>query len=523
VSTTSGDDNQTKSPAGKEGRFWQYAYKTVGQAALAAENLITLASLEPGPYKQKIAYTTGVNQIFSTIQSVTLSGGNSGVSGYEHASQLLSLNKSFIQSETIAYLNKKYVNYIPIDSARYNSIIGNIVDGIGYDLVLDTNYNSITQASKLFNPLNIDLVSEQLTQLLDGIEYAKNIILSYSYSTVNAQNYIGAVIDALCYDLVFQGSFQSTTIALAFAQYNTGLDLNEIKDTLSNLGTSLTAVASVAITPNAVLSINNNITLINNLLTTGNIPTVSFPAIRTTARGLISARDLLLANIPFIQAEITAYLKANFPTVAYNTIRSERDINYIVWALVYDLMYGGNQQSVYAGLQYWQGGVYQLLNSEKEARVSAILYSNNLAQAIITNTAPATVYQTSFRQYTNETITGGSAASVSISTNISTIASIVNANSIPTPTSVAPTISSASSVLLAARTDILSQKSALKTAAITYINSNTSFSVINNDVINGIIVANFNTIKNILTLVCSLGSKLSLPLNCLRSAELLAR
>ena len=505
VSTTSGDDNQTKSPAGKEGRFWQYAYKTVGQAALAAESLINLASLEPGPYRQKVAYTVGVNQTFSTIQSVTLSGGNSGVSGYEHASELLRLNKSFIQSETIAYLNKKYVNYIPIDSARYNSIISNIIDGIGYDLVLNTNYNSVTQASKLFNPNYVDLVTEQLTQLLDGIDYAKNIILAYSYSTVNAQNYVGAVIDAICYDLVFQGSFQSIQIALAFNQYNTGLDLDEIKATLLNLQSTLIAIPSIALSTNAVSSISNNIILINNLLTTSDIPTVSFPSIQGTASGLISARDLLLANIPFIQAEITAYLKANFPTVAYSKTRSERDINYIVWSLVYDLMYGGNQQSIYTGLQYWQGGVYQLLSSEKESWVAAINYINNLAQAIIINAQPSTVYQTSFRQYTNETVLGGSAASGSISTNIASIASIVNANSVPTPTVVFPTISTVSSVLLTARTDIVSQKTALKTAATTYINSNTSFSVINNDVINGIITANFDTIKNILTL--GLGSR----------------
>jgi hypothetical protein len=500
VSATSGDDQQTKSPAGKEGRFWQYAYKTVGQAALAAENLINLASIEPGPYTQKIAYTVGVNQSFSTIQSITLSGGNAGVTGFEHASELIRLNKAFIQSETIAYLNKKYVNYIPIDSGRYNAIISNIVDGVGYDLVLGTNYNTITQASKLFNPVYVDLVTEQLTQLLDGIEYAKNIILAYSYNTVNAQNYIGAVIDAICYDLVFQGSFQSIQIALAFEQYNTGLDLEEIKATLLNLRTSLTAVPSVAISPNAGSSITNNITLINNLLTTGVIPTVSFPAIQTTAAGRISARELLLDNIPFIQAEVSAYLKANFPTVIYNVANKQRDVEYIVWSLVYDLMYGGNQQSVYAGLQYWKGGVYQLLASEKEAYVSAIGYINNLAQAVIINAAPATVYQTSFRQYTNETIIGGAVASSSISTNVATIVSIVNAVSVPTPTVVDPTISSVSSVLLTARTDILAQKSALRTAATTYINSNTSFSVINNDIINGIITTNFDTIKNILTL-----------------------
>jgi len=236
------------------------------------------------------------------------------------------------------------------------------------------------------------------------------------------------------------------------------------------------------------------------LLTTGVIPTVSFPAIQTTAAGRISARGLLLDNIPFIQAEVSAYLKANFPTVIYNITKNQRDVKYIVWSLVYDLMYGGNQQSVYAGLQYWKGGVYQLLASEKEAYVSAIGYINNLAQAVIINAAPATVYQTSFRQYTNETIIGGAVAASSISTNVATIVSIVNAVSVPTPTVVDPTISSVSSVLLTARTDILAQKSALRTAATTYINSNTSFSVINNDIINGIITTNFDTIKNILTL-----------------------
>jgi hypothetical protein len=50
VSTSSGDDLQQKSPIGKEGRYWQYAYKTIGAAALQAETLINLASQEPGPY-----------------------------------------------------------------------------------------------------------------------------------------------------------------------------------------------------------------------------------------------------------------------------------------------------------------------------------------------------------------------------------------------------------------------------------------------------------------------------------------
>ena len=94
VSTASGDDGQAKTPPGKEGRFWQYAYKTVGAAALQAENLINLASIEPGPYKQRIAYTVGPDQTQTTIQSVVLSGGNSGVAGIKDLSLVENL-KSF--------------------------------------------------------------------------------------------------------------------------------------------------------------------------------------------------------------------------------------------------------------------------------------------------------------------------------------------------------------------------------------------------------------------------------------------
>ena len=82
VSTASGDDTQAKTPAGREGRAWQYAYKTIGAAALQADTLVNLSQVEPGPYRQTIAYTVGAVQTNSTISSITLTGGNSAVSAY---------------------------------------------------------------------------------------------------------------------------------------------------------------------------------------------------------------------------------------------------------------------------------------------------------------------------------------------------------------------------------------------------------------------------------------------------------
>ena len=498
VSTTSGDDAQTKTPAGKQGRYWQYAYKTVGAAALQASNLIDLAGIEPGPYKQRIAWTNNSGdqtQQFSKIQSIELTGGNSGVLGYQDAADLLSSNKTFIQNETIAYLNKKYVNTFTLDAVAYSSIIGSIIDGVGYDLVFNTTHNSSSVAATLFNTVNSNIITNQLTQLIDGVKYANKIISTYSYNVVSAQNYISAVLDALGYDLVFGGNYQSIQVALAFPSYNTGLTNAEIVAALADMVNTISQLTGVSGSSTVISTLQASVTVIDNIIITGVIPNVNFPNLSTTSTGKNNAKNLLLNNVTFIQAEIIAYLKSNYPDLIYSTTTCQRDVKYIVWSLIYDFMYGGNSQSVYAGLQYWRNSTLQIAGSEKTATVAAINYINTLAQAVITSTAPTILYQTSFLQYTNTTLTGGSTVSSSISTNIATIAGIVASSSVPTPSITLPTVPS-SGTLYTARAAFVSPsaKADLSAGAITYINTNGSFSIINNDTVN-------TTINNLFTLI----------------------
>jgi len=497
VSTASGDDGQQRTPAGKEGRFWQYAYKTIGAAALQAENLINLASIEPGPYKQRIAYTIGPDQTQTTIQSVVLSGGNSGTTGYQDAADLLALNKTFIQTETIAYLNKKYVNAIVLDETLYTEIITKLIDGVCYDLVVGSDYNSITVASNLFEARYLTVLTEQQTQILDAIEHIRTTILDYNYDSTATENYISAVLDALGYDIVFQGSFQTLQVGLAFNSYATGLSADEITTVISNLGTTLLTYNEITVSPNAVNSITSNIALLNATIINGSI-TVSvntFPDQTNTSNGLTSAKELLIANIPFIQAEIVAYLQSNYPNIAYDKSNFQRDVKYIVWALVYDLMYDGDQQSSYIGSRI-QFQTYQL-----EAILSAVGYINTVAQAVINNVAPTLIYQTSFRQYTNETLIGGNEASTSISTNVATIQYIIT-NIGPAHSVTYPDITSGSLVLQNARTSFTTTgvKTTLKADAIDFIDTNPDFSILNNPAVNSVVNSRFDTVESIINL-----------------------
>jgi hypothetical protein len=354
VSTTSGDDLQQRTPAGKEGRFWQYSYKTIGAAALAAENLISLASQEPGPYRQRISYTIGPDQTFSTIQSVTLIDGNTQVAGYQDAYDLLLLNKEFIQKETIAYINNKYVNALNYDRVKWQQDIGLVLDAVGYDLVLGTTYNSTTAATQYFEG-DGKVEGNQIIQAIDSIKFARDTVLAFSYVSANLSTYIGEVIDALCYDLVFQSNFQTIQVGLTFTSANTDLNATEISEVINHLGSQILALPSVIAVTAAVDSITSNIANLISIITTGILPDVSMPDLPTTAAGQSSSRDLLLNNIKFIQAEVVSFLNSEYPNLPYSQATCKRDVEYIIWSIVYDTMYGGNSKSVIAGKKYWAG------------------------------------------------------------------------------------------------------------------------------------------------------------------------
>jgi len=624
VSTSTGDDLQQKTPLGKEGRYWQYAYKTIGAAALQAENLINIASQEPGPYRQRIAYTIGPDQTFSTIQNITLSGGNSADTGYTDASDLLTANKTFIQAETLAYINNKYVNSFTYDKTKCQRDVQLILDAVGYDLVLGTTFNTTRAASLYFDAASSKVTGSQLIQTIDAIKFARDQVLNFSYDSTSLRTYVGTVINALCYDLLFQSNYQSIQAAIQFNYAGTKLSTSQIGEVLTNLKNNLLGVAatttiasaekitsiagtagsatiivgtntglaigmpvvgtgvaagarisqilgstitldtvnladvsgdgifgtnvitvgsttgivagqrisgtgiitgttvdhisgnfvflnenpsgvvsgtgvfttSTPVTPisSAVTSVTNNINYIISIINGGDIPAVSMPTTTSQDVGYSNARDLLLNNISFIQAETVAYLGAQYPSLAYDKTVCKRDVEYIVWSLIYDFIYGGNSQSVYAGRMYWQNAVQQIASSEVAPIVDVLTYLSTLIQDIVTNIQPTTLYQQSIRQYTNDTLTGGSITTSSISANISSIQSLIQSSSFSL-TVTYPTTSAGATALQTVRTSVLALTTTYQNNAVNYVTTN--FPVIND-------VPTLSTISSLFQIVIDL-------------------
>jgi hypothetical protein len=169
--TTTGDDTQKNTPHGKEGRAFAYAYSTIGAACLKAQQLMDLASLEPGPYRQKITYTVAAVTSPSVLQSINIVSGP----GYQTVQDNLQANKEWIKAEVIGYLNTTYptLTYNRDTCARD---IGYIIDAVCNDVIVNGTYQSITAGKNYFKNISALTASGvQNSQTVAGIQYANSL------------------------------------------------------------------------------------------------------------------------------------------------------------------------------------------------------------------------------------------------------------------------------------------------------------------------------------------------------------
>ena len=126
--------------------------------------------------------------------------------------------------------------------------------------------------------------------------------------------------------------------------------------------------------------------------------------------GYDDARKLVRENKDFFIKETTAYLSANYSNLKYDSTKCEQDVGYIIDALAYDLTYGGKDQSIKAGLAYFDGrnGANSISASETTATVAAYTNLKNMISDIVQGNA-WTALQSVVSVFTD---TAGSAASV---------------------------------------------------------------------------------------------------------------
>ena len=144
--------------------------------------------------------------------------------------------------------------------------------------------------------------------------------------------------------------------------------LTRIKNVISDIVTNVAVSATIGNgqTQNTILDdsdvstgtllqglIDDVVYIINNGTLKTSLPTITANGAEVTSGMLANAAAILEANRNWIIDEAYAYPTYTYSPTTFDETLTKRDMGLVLDALIYDIVRGGNEHSVYAGLGYW--------------------------------------------------------------------------------------------------------------------------------------------------------------------------
>jgi hypothetical protein len=342
-----------------------------------------------GKYQQVInTVLTGGNaaadsivQLFDIITTIINNGPDAAPAVYNStgpdaafvsAEILLQANRKFIQENTLNYINWNLVypqpaGYLPYNKIKCRRDTGIIVDSLALDLLYPTADDSQITFSGLqywSQDSYIGTIADELTTTTNAIKYLKDLSVKIIQNITPAD------------DLVNRYSGSTQDISLESATVTEAGVLSKNFDIIISILKGNNKGWTDKIVPNGPIS---------DLLSVKN------------------AYNILLANLDnnYIQDEIIAYIEATkTPGFTYNDTTCRRDIGYIVRSIAFDLLHGGNRQSIQSGLAYYGfNGANTVIPQERTQTVGAFTFlSQTIAAMLINPTLLITPEQTKVKQ-----------------------------------------------------------------------------------------------------------------------------
>jgi hypothetical protein len=312
------------------------------------------------------------------------------------ASELIDLNREFIQNETIAYLSSSWSTF-DYNETLCRRDVSHILDAVRTDVFYGGNERSV-KAGNFYYRYPSAATGSQLNQTLDGVNYAgrlaQNIVqnieftnvstnvsasyelirnnidfvkeeaiayLSSSWSTFDynettCKRDVGYILDAVTTDLYYGGNERSVVAGEFYYLYPSDATGSQLNQTLDGVNYARRVVENI---------------IVDNQFATA-------PFSRT------NGKDLLFENKEFIKEETIAYLSSSWSEFDYNETTCKRDVGYIVDAVVTDLVYGGNERSITAGEFYY---LYPsaATGSQLIQTLDGVKYAKNLSIELLQN------------------------------------------------------------------------------------------------------------------------------------------
>ena len=316
------------------------------------------------------------------------------------------------------------------------------------------------------------------------------------YNTATCSRDVGYMIDALCYDVMFNSNFRSIKTGMSYYRATSSAQVvinnqltqseyvvNYINTTLQHLAQGVIGDAGSTSATNSVLT---STSVINTILVNGITTVPAFTFTNPTGYNTTflesygDGKAQIVQNYQFIKDEISAWMA--LPANGYNTVwaaigaggqaNCTRDVGYILDALQYDMTYGGNTQSLIAGSAFYSNGaLVEYMTGEKAAAIAAY----GRLQTIIGQIVQKQLVTPTSGNTTPQVTTGSVGANIAAAATFAqarvgdVISWITNATA---PTAIAPTaaIALASTALQNGYTALQAAKTEIQADTVAWVN-----------------------------------------------------
>jgi hypothetical protein len=250
--------------------------------------------------------TEGVTDLVVT-EGATASSTATVVTAYD----LLQVNREYIQTEVVAYVESiKPLGFV-YDQEKCFRDVGYMLDSVSFDLLYGGNRQAITSGVYYYS-FNSD----------------SSAIPTEVPQTTDAFNYVKALAEKIVTNTLVTTPYQSSVVQF---------------------------INDASATPAEVTYIGEEIALINSIINDGpqiitEVEPISLT--KTTDEGKLNASQLLFLNKEFIKAEVVAYINQKY-VFDFDRSKCYRDIGYIIESVAFDILYGGNRQAIQSGVYYY--------------------------------------------------------------------------------------------------------------------------------------------------------------------------
>ena len=295
--------------------------------------------------------------------------------------------------------------------------------------------------------------------------------VSFDQSKVDkCERDLGYFIDGVGFDITLGTNYNA--IFLGLAETNSLFISQLVLDTIDRARDEILELAAVDSSVTAETRVNAFFDELLDITDNGReaADPITFTNPSGADAGAIAAKDKLIANIDFITSEVNAYVEDQFAPTDHDVSKCTRDLKYAIWALAYDILYGGNSATYDSAkffLYSYDSGDFGIIPSHIAQTVAAYERLRDIVGDIVRG-----ISITPSPGNTATQVTGGDNATATEETTLETLSQIIvdtiDDQEVPIAvTRTTPSVSWSASELQSAKTAIDSNKSAIIAASIT--------------------------------------------------------